>query len=115
MPDKPITPADYTVKIVNIPKEVTQEELIKWVEKFGTKKNPVKVRKVCRSHNISRFLTVAKQKEKMSRRITRGKNKEKLDKQLKLISYTMQEIRQKKIEYGPVAFVTLDHPKRNLA
>jgi hypothetical protein len=45
-------------------------------------------------------------------RVNFGKNKEKLDRAMKDINYTMQEIRQKKIEYGPAAFITLDHPRR---
>lgn len=117
-PEASVTPTEYTLKVYGLPKEFKDEELLQWIESFATKDQPIKVKKICRTFNISQYLMVIKKREKAARNLEKatGKKKEVLDRRLQTLSVAIEEIQRskRKIGHGPVAFVTFQTPKRKL-
>jgi len=59
------TPSDYTIRVVGIPPETKDEDIISWIEGLGDSTHHIKCKKVNRSFDISDYIKLHERKDRL--------------------------------------------------
>jgi len=116
--DLELTPSDYTLRIDRVPATDDNERIEKQFESLSTPEQKINIVKITRTYKVSEFVRVCKNIAKLTKQIEKTKEPEKIEKlKLELAECTKEkeEIMSKPLEYGDVAFVTLETPEQAVA
>lgn len=110
--DKTISPPDYTLKLVGVPKGTSEQELKAFIEGFATPDQSIKVEKIVRSYEIHNLIKLIKSKEELvqEKNSADSSSASSFDSKIQDISQQIDKFRSQKIQdlETPVVFVTLE-------
>jgi len=110
--DKTITPSDYTLKLVGVPKGTSDQELKAWIEGFATPNQSIKVEKIVRSYEIHNLIKLIKSKQELEQEKLNADSASasSYDSKIQDITQQIDQFRSQKIQdlETPIVFVTLE-------
>jgi len=107
-----ITPADFTISIRGVAADISNEQIVKWIESFSTNDVDLEIRKIHRSYDIKEYIkfsskkhTLIKQRDKqMSQKNLR--NVQLIQNKIEHIETSIEELKKHRFVHAPVIFVT---------
>ena len=109
--DLTVTPADYTVGIQGIEPEMTNEQIKEWLEALSTPENPVKCRKIHRTHDVGEYIELEKKKHSLhthQMQIHDEEKKKELESEINKLTEEMHELREGGLKMTSNVLVTFD-------
>ena len=112
--DKLLTPADFTLKLSEIPTQTTNEEIQDLLESFGTSDHPVTVKKILRSYHIGEMVKLMQARKVLNdkKSVAQGFAIILLDAEIDKVNKQLRKLTEKRLNefITPAVYVTLEAP-----
>ncbi len=113
--DLELTPSDYTLRLDRVKASDDNVTLVNSFESLSTPEQKINVVKLTRTYKITEFIHACKRINQLNKLIEKAKDpikKEMLTMELNEITKRKEELKNQPLEYGDVAFVTLETPEQ---
>jgi len=110
--DRTISPSDYTLKLIGVSSDISNQDIKEWIESFATSDQPIKVEKVIRSYDIYDLIKLMKNREELihEKEAAGADSASSFDSKIEDLTQQINKYKDQKIKDAqtPVAFVILD-------
>lgn len=103
--DETITPADYTLQLKGVPEGASEEDIKSWLENQADPEHPIKVQKVCKTYEISRYVRDLRLKQELTERKSDPNcEKEEIEERLREVEARLEQTKKKGLRQTDIAF-----------